>query len=135
MIHSTLDKIYFKEADQCETLDVLLANLFSFEGYSKETYYDPEFKHSQCKELSRRSFEDLLSISNTYFPNTTEEQLMQSLNSVGIRFYHCNDINKIVFHFNWHTAISNGFMSYAGCNIRDGSYTAKELQTILDKIQ
>lgn len=63
------------------------------------SYYDRELTKLQCKE-ARRSFEDLLSICNTYFPPVTEYQLakhLYSLNKKYIKLMYCPTIRKIVF--------------------------------------
>lgn len=66
--------------------------------YSITTYYDKECTLIECSKL-RRSFEDLLEICRTYFPSTTEEDLMKELlDSTYLKWSKCGDINKIVFY-------------------------------------
>lgn len=64
-----------------------------------ETYCDEACTELQCRE-AYRSFEDLLEISRTYFPGTTEEQLAKvlfELNLVGLEASYCHEIQKVVF--------------------------------------
>ena len=44
-----------------------LDNNFHTGSIIENTYSDPEFKELQCKKLKHRSFDDLVSISKTYF--------------------------------------------------------------------
>lgn len=68
-------KIYIENA-QREPKDTLytflrrvlnLDNNFHVGAIIENTYSDPEFKEIQCKKLKHRSFDDLVSISKTYF--------------------------------------------------------------------
>lgn len=94
-----MEKIYFKNAEKTTTLEELLRLGYADDMYFTETFADSEFKFQQCGAKSRRSFEDLLAIANTYFPNTTEEDLMLALTKLKfIKFYYCWDVEKIVFH-------------------------------------
>jgi heme oxygenase len=91
-------KIYFKNPNT-ENLDKLIESLFTKNVfYAKNTYLDSEFKYIECTR-SRRSFEDLLLISKTYFPRTKKKELMQALINNKILFYRCSEIKKIVFHY------------------------------------
>lgn len=81
---------------------------FLLEGYYLsqfvETYYDEELTLQQC-DLAYRSFEDLLELSQTYFPETTERILAQTLlelhSNKKIRVSYCTTIDKIVFFGGW----------------------------------
>lgn len=74
-----------------------------------ETYADIECKQRECHS-ARRSFEDLLEICQTYFPETTERDLAKSLYKLShtenalslkpgchIRIMYCSTIEKMVF--------------------------------------
>ena len=128
-------KIYFPGAKKCETLEVLLKALYSHNGYSVETYYDKEFESIQCRNGSRRSFEDLLAIANTYFNNVSEEELMENLIKIKIRFYYCFDIHKIVFHYNSNVLIDTNCFINCGCgSFVHNTYTPEMLEKILSKV-
>lgn len=47
-------------------------------GKFPETFHNKECTYFQC-HAARRSFEDLFDISQTYFPETTEEELAKLL--------------------------------------------------------
>lgn len=64
--------------------------------YANYTYLDKEFTQVECYG-QRRSFEDLLTLANTYFPGTTEIQLMCVLKDLQLMMSYCEDICKIVF--------------------------------------
>ena len=70
-----------------------------FDGYRfYATYHDPENVEMQCHR-ARRSFDDLLEISRTYFPETTEKELVDILFSPDMKMFirFCPDIRKAVF--------------------------------------
>ena len=77
--------IYLKLTEQPETIEELLKALFSVAANHNdrllniETYYDKECTKIQCIRAKFRSFEDIFDIVNTYFPNTSEEDVMKSL--------------------------------------------------------
>lgn len=90
-------KIYFKDGYKAKSLKELLTLLYPG-TYVKMTFLDPECTEYQCHGSARRSFEDLLAISNTYF-ETSEKELMKVLLDLNFNFYKCEEIKKIVFHF------------------------------------
>lgn len=126
-------KIYFKYADT-KDLKSLMRSLYSHNGYACPTYLDSEFNKIQCAG-SRRSFEDLLIISKTYFPKVTKEELMQCLIDIKIKFYFCNNINKIVFHYHGIFFINEiNFNSYKNRIFQEGTYTPRRLINVLKKL-
>ena len=125
-----LEKIYFKDPDT-ENLNKLLLSLYNSNGYSVPTYHDEQMSQIQCT-AHRRSFEDLLAIANTYFPKTTEKELLKSLIEIEMKFYFCNAIKKIVFHFNGTYLITKfNFENLKLDKITKYSYTPKMLNLIL----
>jgi hypothetical protein len=133
-----MEKIYFKRGKESQNLDDLLSLLFNSNGYSRETYYDEEFTSIQCYAGSRRSFEDLLCIANTYYPETTEEQLMQAIVNVDLAYYYCSDINKIVFHYaGSHKPSLHGFEieKWANVSYKTNTYTLPMLQKIYNNLK
>ncbi|MFA9239460.1 MAG: hypothetical protein ACEQSQ_06165 [Candidatus Paceibacteria bacterium] len=64
------------------------------------TYADPECTIQECR-AANRSFEDLLEISKTYFPRTTEKKLAKTLfklnKEINLTASYCCTIDKIVF--------------------------------------
>lgn len=104
--------IYFYGGEKATTLLELLKLGFSAEGgdFFVETYTDNKYENWQAKEGARRSFSDLLEIARTYFPDTTEKQLMMAMKEMGCYAMFCSDINKISFRRDkdigeaqWHT--------------------------------
>lgn len=126
-------KIYFKEPDT-SSLKNLLLSLYNNQGYAKRTYYDDSMTKVQCLG-SRRSFEDLLFICNTYIPDVSETDLMKALIKIRIKIYKCSGIRKIVFHFNASDYISEeSFNKRNTGNFTQGTYTGTELIEILNNI-
>lgn len=78
-------KIYFKEPIVNNTLEVFFEDFFKA-LVGKETFYDKE-----CKKLQygrgKRSLDDLLSISNTYFENITDIDILKALCNINNSFY------------------------------------------------
>lgn len=66
--------------------------------YARPTYHD-----KTCIDLEgtgvRRSFEDLWTLAKTYYPKTTEKDLMAVLKELDINVRYCGDICKFVFSF------------------------------------
>lgn len=65
-------------------------------GYFVSSYFDKNFKKEQCHR-ARRSFYDLLTIVNTYYPNISVGQLAYFL-TTEMRCFLCYTIEKYVFH-------------------------------------
>lgn len=89
--------IYFKDGSQAETLVDLINAGFSRNRYFTETYSDLECTEVQTYAGKRRSFSDLLEIARTYFPDTTEKELMQALVEARLFGCWCHNINKVTF--------------------------------------
>lgn len=133
-----LIKIYFKGGNESTDLDNLLRLLFSHNGYSVATYFDKECTDMQCYHGSRRSFEDLLCIANTYYPETSEEDLMRALVNIEINYYFCSDIHKIVFHYaGSYNPSTHGFQieKYNNVRYKVNTYTLPMLQEIYNKLK
>ena len=128
-------KIYFRNPNTT-TLKTLLQSLYSIDGYTVPTFFDENCTKYQCRG-HRRSFEDLLLISKTYFSNTTKEELLKCLISMNMKFYFCSNINKIVFHFHGSFCITEeSFIIHKQFNKKliKGTYTPRRLLNILKKI-
>lgn len=70
--------------------------------YSKTTFYDKDCTDRQCYSGRRRSFTDLYEIATTYFPETTEKELIELLptleaNGKVIFGHYCRDVGGAVF--------------------------------------
>lgn len=104
-------------------------------NYARSTFKDPECTMPECC-AGRRSFEDLLCLARTYFPKTTEVELMTVLKELEIKFYFCYDIKKMVFHYQGTESVSkSGFEEWAfrDDHIVKGSYTPTQLGEIYQK--
>jgi hypothetical protein len=92
--------IYFREADKAKNIEQLIR--LGFESYSGpsfvETYSDSNFTLLECKKAFR-SFNALLEICQTYFPNTTAKELAKLLFDTNKFVYalFCNTIDEVVF--------------------------------------
>jgi hypothetical protein len=71
---------------------------------SHRTYSDKECKVLQCYESKIRSFDDLMILVNTYYPDTDAKTLMLEILNLDYReeknkllypmFYYCSDVHK-----------------------------------------
>lgn len=116
----------------------LLYILYSNHGYANFTYRDKGLTILQCYGL-RRSFEDLLEICQTYFPSTTEEDLMKELlDSTYLKWSKCGDINKIVFYeFGFNEIDVESFKKYVDLYDRysKDTYKLETLVKIAEKVE
>lgn len=105
--------------------------------YARPTYTGVKCTRVECN-AGRRSFEDLLTLARTYFPDTTEEELMKVLKSIRIKFYFCNQIKKAVFHFvgsNYGaTLTTNNFYTLPAVGYANGTYTRDDLSKIYESM-
>ena len=91
--------LYIKFGNDYQNLENLILQGFSghYAGYFQFTYLDHECTKEEDRQR-RRSFDDLLVIARTYFPETTEEELAQVLTKTPrMRALFCRDIQKVVF--------------------------------------
>lgn len=104
-------------------------------SYARPTFKDPECTKVECI-AERRSFEDLLALARTYFPETKETDLMSVLIELGMKYYECSDIGKIVFHYAGTYYVSDGFdnSNINDCRLVDNTYIPSELQKIYEEI-
>jgi hypothetical protein len=133
------EKIYFLEGEKAENTKELLINGYGIYYKFQPTFFDPECTKQQC-DYARRSFGDLLNICTTYFPETTEMDLMRVLidlfKSQKIRGLYCNDIGKPVFIKD--TYFSNDFIDitlldkYPDTELAGYLYSTEYLNTLKD---
>lgn len=149
-------KIYLKEFKdkKPENLKQLLKTIYNddYNGTSSvSTYYDKDCKKVQCYLNTRRSIKDLLSISNTYFNEITENELIKELLRLRINknkskypvFSYCYHIRKHVceysnkYKFNYFKVICNKHALYYPIDILKniGIKNDKDLNNFLSKKQ
>lgn len=104
-----------------------------FKTYARTTYKDKDCTKVECA-AGRRSFEDLLCLAQTYYPETTEVDLMNVLAKIGIKFYFCNAIRKLVFHHKGYFYVSE-IKNCPTLNFpyAEGTYTLENLQSIYER--
>lgn len=106
-------------------------------SYAMLTYSDADCTRVECS-AGRRSFEDLLCLARTYFPETTEVELMAVMKELKLTFYFCCDIHKIVFFYmgDFDLTDENGLKSLTGDSrtYAAGTYKAEELVNIYEAI-
>lgn len=134
-----LPKIYLKEPDLTD-LKSLIQYGYSANGYFVTTFEDKELTKVQYHSRARRSFEDLLAISRTYFPETTEVDLMKVLIEIKIKYYFCGSTRKIVFHYNGNHYLNkehlNDFKEHSKeLTYKDSTYTIDDLIEIYQKYE
>lgn len=89
--------IFLNTTIQFQNVKELLDFGFGSSDRFCKTYYDRKCQEEQC-DSARRSFGDLLEICQTYFPETTKEEVAFALLSVNeITSFHCTTIGKLVF--------------------------------------
>ncbi len=122
----------------------VIDTLFTFpdgtrSGYAQTTFADAELTQYECVG-ARRSFEDLLTITRTYYPETTEIELMGILRELNIGYWYCPDVRKIVFFTNGPCKVQiNSFDSltkngYETIDWAKGTFTAKRLFEIRNQL-
>lgn len=89
--------------------DKKFKDYFTYKPYcSYDTYSDEECTKIQCYPCKMRSFDDLMLLANTYYPNTDAKTLMFEImnlnhkNNHGLiypMFYYCSDIHKSTLRF------------------------------------
>ena len=116
----------------------LIRSLYTNQSGSKRDYARPTYHDKDCTRLEcsafRRSFEDLLTLARTYFPDTTKKELMLVLVDLDLSWTFCGDIGKIVFYYigsddicarDFEATIKRTHLKYT-----DDTYTAKALLDI-----
>jgi hypothetical protein len=74
-----MEKIYLNLAEgevPTDLLELMSTGFTALGGRFVETYHDEECTQQQC-HAANRSFSDLLAISQTYFPQATETDLIK----------------------------------------------------------
>ncbi len=108
--------------------------------FARATYYDFKCKKIQCLP-SRRSFEDMLALVRTYFPNTRETTLAKIIRNKNLNYSYCGDINKIVFrngpdYFSYPVEYESNLKQYMrGYVFLIGTYTPSMLYNLFKKIK
>lgn len=106
-----------------------------------ETYLDVECTKVQCIAHKYRSFDDMFIIVNTYFPGTTEKELMHLLLTTPIYgrdgdrmscyLAQCGTIRRIVFLFYQHSNEFHGSNPFM-CSQYDSKWNWAELLNQLE---
>lgn len=94
--------IYFTDGESFDDVESLINGLYPrYSAKALPTYMDSHCTRRQCG-YAHRSFGDLLLIAQTYFPDTTEKDmiaLMCSLYQQGLfKMMYCNDISEIIYY-------------------------------------
>lgn len=96
-----LRKLYYKGAENAKTLKSLIKNAFLHGSGFPQTFTNKRYEGNQCRAGANRSFGDLLRLSRTYFPNTTQIELAKLIFELSkeIKIYaqFCHTVNKVVF--------------------------------------
>jgi hypothetical protein len=121
--------IYFKGGDSPDITNIeeLIKNGFYGTSYFlshqfEQTYFDSEYKELECK-AARRSFTALVEICQTYFPETTEEdvakvlvKLISGKEDSYLACGFCSTINKVVFCKQYSEFLKPGISSWGNIN-------------------
>lgn len=144
MKEPTNKKLYIVPHIEINSLNSLLKCLYwevrtnNWKFYANPTFLDKECTKYECT-ASRRSFEDILCIARTYFPDVTEKDVLSEMKALNFDFLHCPDINKIVFmHNTGNSLITENQLNkypnkyYKYCD--DSTYTAEDLLEIYHQL-
>lgn len=137
-------KLYIKPVHGFEINNVedLIDVVYSYErmphersALARSTYVDKQCTKIDCSR-ARRSFEDLLCLTKTYFPSATECDLMRALKNQNLYFDFCRDIHKIVFvrHTNYRSLQSNTFTQLNPTYYAADTYTVELLENIYNQL-
>jgi hypothetical protein len=63
------------------------------------TYTDKECTEVECYESRMRSFQALFEIARTYYPTITINEFYEYLLKKELKYWVCDDIKKVVFHY------------------------------------
>ncbi len=124
-----------------ETVRDLLKKMFSNNGSfgcmtAIESYSNRKLTNIQCAKNRYRSFDDVFRIVNTYFPDTSSEEIIKTLltlkvnninnNSCNLMLSYCSDIRKPVMYYSDIT-MNESLTSWSGGMRGYSKYTWKEL--------
>lgn len=121
MTEQITNPIYIKLSRKPKTVRHLLKKFFSYKSYGRvlnvQSYSNDKYSRCQCVEGKFRSFDDVLRLVNTYFPNTSKEQVIETLLTLDIKdrekqkcnlhMDYCCTMQKVRMWFTSYTA--NGF--------------------------
>lgn len=128
-------KLYIRNGNKAENIKELL-QIWRDGSYFLSTYIDENCETPEYNCGQRRSFEDILKVCRTYFPNTTELELMSCLKELKTSFYYCSNIKKIVFHYILGRNNYSNLKFYLEHDVciknkwENNSYTAEKLQEL-----
>jgi hypothetical protein len=132
-------RIYVKPIEGLEIksvkdlIDTLYRNNSTTIRYAaNETYKDKNLTKRQCHQAIR-SFDDLLRIARTRFPDTSEKELMGVLKELNFSVDFCYDVRKFVFTRQYGNAdylTPQRFNGWSFTKPIKTSYTAQELANI-----
>lgn len=138
--------IYLKLEKQPESINELLKELFKNKNGSMvtnvNTYSNKKCTTLQCKKGKFRSFDNVLTLVNRYFPNTTPEQLIKEMLCVKItdsnenicylRCGYCSTMRKIRLWYSSKTQYADGFYNLRYTNWKGLSkYSWKDLYEMI----
>lgn len=127
--------LYFEKGYEASNIKELLLMFYNdgtdLGGSASTTYYDPECTNTQCDSGKIRSFENVLSIVLTYFPETSFEDFVTTLIQLDIKntklksdkklvFFPaaCSDIERITIY--WHSIYEKRSYKSLVWNVPDG---------------
>ena len=148
-------KIYLKEFKKTRksTVKSLLHCLLSDENnivkkstwthilFSKATFHDVNCQFLQCSTNKRRSFEDMVDLCKTYFPNVTDKKVAKSLEELfkefeneQFGFLFCPDISKWVLVGTSNNDIrycNNYARSHLRTYVKEYKYSLEDILTLM----
>lgn len=89
--------IYIKDAKRLknEKFSDFFNRVFLDDHYTPQTFYDKECLKSQCVTGKYRSFEDIVEIAKTYYPNISDKSVAKCIKENGnFSFLYCSGVKK-----------------------------------------
>lgn len=89
--------IYIKNAKRLknEKFSDFFNRVFLNSHYRPSTYYDKECLKTQCVTGKYRSFEDIVEIAKTYYPNISDKSVAKCIKENGkFSFLYCNAVKN-----------------------------------------
>lgn len=139
--------IYIQNFRNEENIYDFLNNNFSVPFHNTQHKFVMTYKDEYCSIMdcheARRSFEDLLEICQTYYPETTEEELAKTLFELhkkdNLQCLFCPDILKIVFikwypeHRTFYRIVSGSHMGATALTKGNSRYSIGDIYELAGK--
>lgn len=139
-IKELIKSVYFYtsdygEIDSIKSFDLIIKNKNSCIFRSNYSYLDKDCTILNCKQGKYRSFDDIEIIINTYFPNTSKEDILHNIIKLDKElvpiFHNCTDIGKPTLYYTG-TRYTNCPSIPSYYEMKNSEYTWQELFELIN---